>query len=496
MRLLRLHRRVRTALTAAALAAAMSLSSLSVLSAPPATAAGSGPGTSPLLLWAPTSVEATSYRGRVYSDLGLRVIANGGPFEIWSKRPTYDDQIQSEWRSTTGPVALPEGTMTSFSGLSDFMTLRILRAGDNSFVLKKHFDSCLNGESVRVRPDADARSPYPWGCPGNPYTVGSVMGIQEGWATSIFQDWSAPIRLKPGAYKATAFVNQPYRALFGLSRADSRINYTLTVIKDGRRATRPQPPNRPSPQPAAERPAGTSAGVVAGPVPDLQVLPAFGIALNGKGNALRFGATTWNAGDSPLVVDGFRSGTDDVMDAYQYFFDSDGNQTGYQLVGQLHFHHGNHNHWHFEDFSRYELLNEDLTLAVTSTKQSWCLANTDAVDYTVPGANWKPENTDLSTACGGADALSIREVLASGSGDTYFQYRTGQAFKLAGVPNGIYYISVTANPEATLIESDVANNNSLRKIRLLGSGSSRRVKVFPVGIIDETWGDVYGRPRA
>ncbi len=69
-----------------------------------------------------------------------------------------------------------------------------------------------------------------------------------------------------------------------------------------------------------------------------------------------------------------------------------------------------------------------------SKKQSFCLANTDAVDYTVPGADWHPENTDLSTACGGQEMQSIREVLPSGSGDTYYQYRTGQAFRIGTCP--------------------------------------------------------------
>ena len=134
------------------------------------------------------------------------------------------------------------------------------------------------------------------------------------------------------------------------------------------------------------------------------------------------------------------------MDAYQYFYDADGNQTGYEEVGEMHWHAGNHKHWHFEDFARYRLLDADKTQAVRSTKESFCLANTDAVDYTVPGADWQPENTDLSTACGGADALSVREVLSAGSGDTYMQYRAGQAFRLEDLPNGVYYIAVEANP--------------------------------------------------
>ena len=86
------------------------------------------------------------------------------------------------------------------------------------------------------------------------------------------------------------------------------------------------------------------------------------------------------------MVDGFRNEDDpDHMDAYQYFYDADGNETGHMPVGEMHWHAQNHQHWHFEDFARYRLLNADQTKAVRSTKQSFCLANTDAVDYTVEG---------------------------------------------------------------------------------------------------------------
>jgi hypothetical protein len=226
--------------------------------------------------------------------------------------------------------------------------------------------------------------------------------------------------------------------------------------------------------------------------PDLRSLPAFDISINEKGTAIRFAANVWNGGEGPMVVDGFRTAGGDHMDAYQYFFDGDGNQTGYQPVGEFHFHEGNHQHWHFGDFARYRLLNEDLSLAVRSTKASFCLANTDAVDYTVPNADWQPGNTDLSSDCGGAGALSIRQVLSNGSGDTYHQYRTGQAFRIGNLPDGDYYISIEANPDdkrdgRNLVEGDYTNNDSVRKITI---GTNKRtgkrwVKAEQVGLVVE-----------
>jgi hypothetical protein len=174
------------------------------------------------------------------------------------------------------------------------------------------------------------------------------------------------------------------------------------------------------------------------------------------------------------------------MDAYQYFFDADGTQTGYQDVGHMHWDpKPSHQHWHFEDFARYSLLDKDQVEAVRSKKEAFCLANTDAVDLTVPDAAWRPYNTDLATSCGDYSSLSIREVLASGWGDTYTQYRAGQSFDLRGLPNGTYYIAVIANPEGNLVEASTDNNVALRKIRISGRPDHRKVTVPQVGIITE-----------
>jgi hypothetical protein len=228
-------------------------------------------------------------------------------------------------------------------------------------------------------------------------------------------------------------------------------------------------------------------------VPDLRSLPAWGIGISGNGNNLTFAATVWNAGDSPLVVDGFRVEGEDEMDAYQYFFDADGNQTGYQPVGHFHWDpKPTHQHWHFKDFARYTLLHEDMSKVVRSKKEAFCLANTDFVDATVPSAAWRQQNDDLGTACGEANSQSIREVLSAGWGDTYAQFRAGQAFRLNDLPNGVYYIEVRANPNGRLIEASTDDNVALRKIILGGKPGARTVEVPQIGIIKEP-DDIYGK---
>ncbi|MEJ7795315.1 MAG: lysyl oxidase family protein [Nocardioides sp.] len=448
------------------------------------------PAASPVSLRSAEKVITYAYRNRVYTDFGLRMVAGAEPFEIHARRASYDDPISTVWHTAGGDVALPEGSMEDFSGLTDFVDLTVTRVSSGQVVKQMSIASCFNGYSARTRPDAPARSPYPRGCPWNPYTVGSVMGIQAGWSTPVFPEYGRAVRLAVGRYDVVATIDTAYAELFGIAPEDAAATTRLVVRTE--EGSEGQPTERRSGEtlvPASsQEPRKSAAGAMAPDgAPDLQSLPAFDIRLNPKGTAMRFAATVWNGGSGPLVVDGFRAGGEDHMDAYQYFYDADGNETGYQEVGEFHFHGANHQHWHFQDFARYRLLSEDQTLAVKSTKASFCLANTDAVDYTLPNADWQPENTDLSSACGGPEAQGLREVLSNGSGDTYMQYRAGQAFRIENLPDGIYYLAVEANPLGALVEGDSTNNDSLRRVRL---GTNERtgerwVRAAQVGIIDE-----------
>ena len=471
-----------------------------------AVAAGSRPGaaaTPPVLsLYAPSWQEAYAYDGYVYTDLGLQLVAGDDPVEIHAQRPTYDDQIQATWESPTGPVPLPAGSMESFAGLDNFLTVKVISVRTGKKVSGWSQSGCFNGaQTQRIDPDGPARSPYPRGCPWNPYTVGSVMGIQARYSTSLMQDSGRELKVRPGRYDVVATIAPRWATFFGLPADAATVTSRLVVKKDsgccyGR-------PRAAAGSTTALEPAGTAApadpSVAPDPAtePDLRALPSFGIQLNRTGTQLRFGATVWNAGPSPMVVDGYRSSTDpDHMDAYQYFYDAAGNETGHQLVGEMHWHAANHNHWHFEDFARYRLLDADRSLAVKSGKQSFCLAPTDPVDLTRPGADWQQEVTDLGSACGGHDALAVREALPAGWGDTYFQFRAGQSFGIKNVPDGVYFISVEANPLGNLFETDTTNNTSVRKIRLSTTATGqRRVKVFQVGIVDESLGNGYGMFR-
>jgi hypothetical protein len=420
----------------------------------------------------------------VWLQLPTHIVAGRTPFEVWANRASYADPIVATLRAGTRAKRLPAGLITKFSGFTAFTHVTMVD-GDGAVVLERDDDFCPNNTGSRTRPDAPDTSPYPQGCSTNPFTLGSVWGIQAGWSASTSAPWweTEQIDVADGTYTVTVALGRRYVALFGIPADEASVTVQVTVrtIEFG------VPPRRvaagPVLQPAATRPAGIGY-VPAGPKPDLRSLPAWNIEIGGYENEprrdqLAFNATIWTAGRSPLVIDGFRRDAN-VMDAYQYFYDAQGNQTGYAQVGTMEWDaRDGHLHWHFTDAAQYQLLDANGQVAVRSGKEAFCLANTDAVDYTIPRANWRPSNTDLHTSCGEQTSLSVRQVLDIGNGDTYAQYLPGQSFDITDLPNGTYYIEITVNPNGNLRESDRTNNVSLRKVILGGEPGARTVDVPP-----------------
>jgi hypothetical protein len=489
------------------------------LTASPTVTAAAAATDSPIRLIAPDSKTVRSHDGYVYSDFGLEMAAQHQDFEIRAYRDSeYANPITAEWQqfdeagNRLEPVALPDGSMSSWQGLDGFLKVVVRKDGRTRPMSRQVVTGCFNSwGSHAVSPDHASGNDYPWSCPYNPYTLGSVMGIEKGYAVSALGEYGYyGSRLKPGSYTVTASIDPDWADFFGIDAADATTTTALTV-KEGRRNWRPAA--RTAPEATSElqleettaAPTQESAGAPVNEfAPDLQSLPAFAIQMNDKGTAVRFAANVWNGGNGPLVIEGFepedtvaRHDGEEHLDAYQYYFDGAGEITGHDLVGEFTFHEGNHNHWHYEDFARYTLLNEDMTEAVRSSKISFCLANTDAVDYTIEHADWRPENTDLSSDCGGRGATYLRQVLSAGSGDTYFQYRTGQAFRVGNLDDGTYWISVDANPYDRLQELDTTNNESLRKIVIsTNQRGVRKVTAEKVGIIDEDmWYRQYRQSR-
>lgn len=463
--------------------------------------------------------EAGNEESFVQGDLGIYAVADvKQKFEVRVTRKNYNTPVVARLSRKGADRTLPRPT--DFGGLPDFSRTTFSNSS-GAVVSSTSSTFCPNVyRPVRRSPKAPASSPYPQGCNGNPYSLGAVWGLQAGYAASLTGDggFSQLPDLQPGRYVATTTISPAYRKALRIPVAQAKVTVVVTVKQldednceefgclqqararqvAQRTADARLTAQRTAPTGIAVAPTKLSGRKVkpSGPLPDLRSLPAWGITADG--NYLNFGATVWNSGPGRLVVDGFRDAKNpDLMNAYQYFFTASGKQKGYAPVGGMEWDtRDTHQHWHFKDFARYRLVAADKkTPVVDSGKEAFCLANTDMVDYTVKGANWKPENTDLSTACGDRSALGVREVLDPGSGDTYTQYREGQAFDLTTVANGTYYIEIAANPDRVLYEGSLKNNVSLRKVVIGGTLDARTVQVAKVGIIDEPSYDQSGDPE-
>ncbi|MEU5980181.1 lysyl oxidase family protein [Streptomyces sp. NPDC047315] len=507
----------------------------------------------------------------VYLDLGTYLAVEGPALEFRVTRASYKDPVVARQIIRSGgktvTKTLPKGLVKDFSGLPDFLQVTLAdSAGKVVAAQKEAF--CPNNAASRIRPDGPAKAKFPESCPTNPFTLGSVWGIQHGWAANTYASfYGAPLDVPDGQYAATVSVTKKYRDLLGIPHQPKKLKVTVrtpapTPSGEGARASAagghgshgtghagqgshgghgghgapkstlglgrahlqgygvdtPAPPAlpwalkkqglkaaasgdgpgrtdgsriAPPRQPAAQRPTSRASVPANVPKPDLRALPAWDIYISAgpEGETpgrdhLAFSSTTWNAGPSPLVVDGFRQPNKGLMDAYQYFYDAKGKQVGYAPTGTMEWDpREGHVHWHFTDFAAYRLLKADQREVVRSDKEAFCLVNTDAVDYTVKNANWHPFGTDLGSACGEENSMSVRQSLDVGSGDTYAGYLPGQTFDITDVPNGTYWIQIVANPDKRLKETDLTNNTSLRKVVLGGKPGARTVTVPPHELI-------------
>jgi hypothetical protein len=413
-------------------------------------------------------------------------------------RRSYSDPIVASQIIRNGDrvttIGLPQGLVDDFSGLPGFLHV-VVTDGAGRTVLDTNRTFCPANPAFRIRPDADAVSAFPEGCAINPFTLGAVWGIPAGWGARLASVISGPTQLADGVYTARINVTEPYQRVFGFAGDTKTVSVTVRAGQD------PLPPlvaGRSAAPPAAP---GTAAAAdpfgARSPRPDLRALPAWAIGLQEDPGSqvttfgaapprdnLTFGATIWNAGPAPLVVDGLRRFGTEILDGYQYFFDSAGRQTGFAPVGPMEWDpRAGHEHWHFADFATYRLLDAGQQVVLRSQKEGFCLANTDAVDYLVANANRRPANTSLATSCGNRNSLSVRQVLDVGNGDTYLQSIAGQSFDVTDLPNGEYFVQVIANPDNALLETDSRNNASLRMVILSGQPGNRRVSVPPVGLV-------------
>jgi hypothetical protein len=172
---------------------------------------------------------------------------------------------------------------------------------------------------------------------------------------------------------------------------------------------------------------------------------------------LRFSNTVWNAGEGRLELRANTVSTSSGKKTRvnQYVYDNAGGFTS-KYVGDMVF-HSSHNHFHFQDFARYELWTRaDYDNWVASNraqgqaikrgaKTTFCIMDTNLVQR-LPNSL---TNSVYNSCSPSVQGMSV------GWGDTYGYYLADQWIDLgtSSLPNGQYVLRSVADPSNNLYES-------------------------------------------
>jgi phosphohistidine phosphatase SixA len=201
-------------------------------------------------------------------------------------------------------------------------------------------------------------------------------------------------------------------------------------------------------------------------LPDLQTLPPSDLVIQmsyfpEERKLLRLTNSVVNVGLGPLEVLGVTNqATGDAAVIQQLY--TKGGSVEEQSVGEFLF-HPDHNHWHIEDFARYEVWSltarGDLdSLVALTEKVSYCLR-----DNTPARIAGSPPQA-VYTVCG-----QELQGISPGWIDTYKFELPGQIVDITAVPDGMYALRSTVDANNQLRELDEANNAATVYIEIEGS---------------------------
>lgn len=190
-------------------------------------------------------------------------------------------------------------------------------------------------------------------------------------------------------------------------------------------------------------------------LPDLRTVVPLHLQIMNKQQReiLRFSNSVANTGAGPWRMrPRFPAGaTLQTQDAIQEILDAHGNVVEEKVVSQFEFHE-EHNHWHINGIALFELRQarpDGPVFGANSIKTTFCLIDW----YKLEGNSNTPGRTYF-------DCASNYQGISVGWVDQYHQATTGQQLDISGIPEGLYYLVSTANPDGVFIESDYSNNTA------------------------------------
>src|SRR5690348_3094808 len=336
------------------------------------------PGTGIKLIAAQRTITATRAGKQVFVDPGIWVASLGAPLQLDVSRASYTQpvtvtQVINQPGLPPQTRALPASILDGWNGLKNFLTLTIKnKAGQ--VVATTRITLCPNSfDTERARPDSPPTSPFPQQCAaGDPFQLGAVWGIQQGWAVNAAQ-FGRSYRLGLGTYRVTESIAPAYTRLFAIPPADATVTVVMHVVK-GSGCCAPLGGTRRHAAALAKLPAvPVLTDPPASALPDLVPLPAWRIGTTHTAghDLLNFAATVWVGGNGQLDVQGFRTNSSPVMPAYQYFW-QDGQAIGRAPAGTMGIDSKpSHEHWHCKQFADYRLLRTNGNLVLRRHKKGY-----------------------------------------------------------------------------------------------------------------------------
>lgn len=193
-------------------------------------------------------------------------------------------------------------------------------------------------------------------------------------------------------------------------------------------------------------------------LPDLRTLPPSDLRLVVDSSAgeklVRFSNTIWNRGPGALELFGEFNRENGTVLVTQNIYTEDQSDIEHK-AGEFEF-HASHGHWHWDGFSLYELwtVGEDGTL-------QQMLASSDKVGYCVRDIAPQVETLISVSRRGYNSCYWARQGLSVGWNDVYRAHIPGQTVDVTSVPDGLYALKSTVDPENIILETEDANNSAL-----------------------------------
>lgn len=206
-------------------------------------------------------------------------------------------------------------------------------------------------------------------------------------------------------------------------------------------------------------------------LPDLRSLrPAdfrIVVAVEENRQFLHFSTAFWNRGPGVVELLGREEAGYDLLHVIQVIYRADGTPIE-RTAGNFEF-EGEHGHWHWENFSRYELWTVSASgldsLVAVNDKVGFCLRDVNI--YAGDREHIKlPEGVSNVSELSYDSCFWEKQGLSVGWSDIYRANIPGQYVEITGLPDGLYALKNTIDPGDAILELEEENNTAVRYIIL------------------------------